>query len=470
MHHSPHTTSSPTLLNPTTPSSSLVVVTTNSSVFSEVVNSGVFSEVVNGSNFSKAVNGSNFSEAVNGSYFSEGNNASAISKIDIASYLTKGDNVTYISEVPIATAAFTNLPSLSAEVISTPVAPAVTAADLFSLELLRMEFASVHLPGLLVNIAIILVTMAFCELLFRLILKNILLGLFRSLCLDFISGGEAVVISWELITVFHQYGQPLWAVLTYLVLSAKLYRYRLEISPCPYSHLMAVLKGLMTPRDAAARVLAQFSGAFVFMDWQKHVWDWGWTSAHIGRSYWVSYGLCAAWLDVSNEFGFFVEFSGGLLCGLAGSIIFDWELFPAASIHKRIAASTSITLLLVLAAFHKTGGFFQPLLAFARTFGCVGMLRPVSVLDHVLVYWLAASLGAVVAMYTAPYCKMILQKLPGFRKPLKIATLATAEEGKGLLLEEDADDEEDEEEVLYPPGGSRKRTASTSRILAKVMD
>ena len=250
MHHTPHTTSSSPLLNPTTPSSSLVVVTTNSSVFSEVVNSGVFSEVVNASNFNKAVNGSTFSE---------GNNAGAISEIDNASYLTKGDNATYISEVPIATAAFANLPSLSAEVISTPVAPPATAADLFSLELLRMEFASVHLPGLLVNIAIILVTMALCELLFRLILKNIHLGLFRSLCLDFISGGEAVVISWELITVFHQYGQPLWAVLTYLVLSAKLYRYRLEVSPCPYTHLMAVLKGLMTPRDAAARVVAQFS-------------------------------------------------------------------------------------------------------------------------------------------------------------------------------------------------------------------
>ena len=65
----------------------------------------------------------------------------------------------------------------------------------------------------------------------------------------------------------------------------------------------------------------------------------------------------------------------------------------------------------MLAAFHKTGGFFHPLLAFARTFGCMGMLRPVSLLDHVLVYWLAASLGAVVAMYTAPYYKMILQRL-----------------------------------------------------------
>ena len=75
----------------------------------------------------------------------------------------------------------------------------------------------------------------------------------------------------------------------------------------------------------------------------------------------------------------------------------------------------------------------------------------------------------MVAMYTVPYCKMILQRLPAFRKPLKIATLAAAEEGKGLLLEE-PDDEEDEEEVLYSYGGSRKRTASTSCILAKMMD
>ena len=58
-----------------------------------------------------------------------------------------------------------------------------------------------------------------------------------------------------------------------------------------------------------------------------------------------------------------------------------------------------MTLLLVLGAFYKTGGFFQPLLALARTLGCVGVLREVTVIDHVLVYWVGPSLGSLLAIY-----------------------------------------------------------------------
>jgi hypothetical protein len=296
--------------------------------------------------------------------------------------------------------------------------------------------------------------MAACELLYRLILTNVIPGLFRSLALDFISGGEAVVVSWELITVFHQYGQPLWALLSYLAMSAKLYRYRAETAACPYTHLQSLLRGWLSPRDAAARILAQFIGARVFFSWQGRVWDWGLATVHRGRSYWMAYGRCTAWLDVSNQLGFLVELGGGLLCGVAGLLIFDWELCPKVSVHRRIAASTSVTLILVLAAFHKTGGFFQPLLAFARTFGCVGALRPVSLLDHVLVYWAGASLGAVLSLYIAPPLKRLLQRLPCCRQPARATALQGLEEGAALLEEED-------EEVLYPQKEGRRRASST---------
>ena len=307
-----------------------------------------------------------------------------------------------------------------------------------------------QLPGLLVSIAIILLTMAGCELLYRNVLTSTLPGLFRSLVLDFIGGGEAVVVSWELITVFHQYGQPLWALLSFLAMVAKYYRYRPEVVACPYTHLQAVLRGWARPLDALARVIAQFAGARVFFSWQTRVWDWSLARVHVGRTYWMSYGLCSAWLDVSNQLGFFVELGGSLVCGLAAILIFDWDLAPRVSIHKRILASTSVTLLVVLAAFHQTGGFFQPLLAFGRTFGCVGVLRPVSPLDHVLVYWVGASLGAVLSMYLAPPIKSLLLALPCLKYRAKTHVTATIEEGKGLL-------EEEEEEVVYP----RRRTSIT---------
>ena len=327
-----------------------------------------------------------------------------------------------------------------------------TESDPFSVLQMKMELQQMQLPGVVVSITIVLVTMFSCELLYRLILKNVIPGLFRSVVLDFVCGGEAVVVSWELITVFHQYGQPLWAVLSYLAMSAKLYKYRVEVIACPYTHLQSLLRGWITPREASARIIAQFIGAEVFFSWQARVWDWGLTGVHVGRSYWMAYGRCAAWLDVPNIVGFCWEFGGGLVCGVAGILIFDWELFPVASIHKRIAASTSITLLAVLAAFHKTGGFFQPLLAFARTFGCVGVLRPVSLLDHLLVYWIGASLGAVLSMYVAPPIKKLMLRLPCFRRPHKAHTLPAVEEGKALL------EEEDDDEVVFP----RRRVSSTS--------
>merc|ERR1712110_294164 len=307
--------------------------------------------------------------------------------------------------------------------------------------------------GVAVSIALILVTMFSCELLYRLVLKNVIPGLFRSVVLDFICGGEAVVVSWELITVFHQYGQPLWAVLSYLAMTAKLYRYRTEVIACPYTHLQSLLRGWITPKEASARILAQFIGAEVFFSWQARVWDWGLTGVHVGRSYWMAYGRCAAWLDVPNIVGFCWEFGGGLVCGVAGILIFDWELFPQVSVHKRIAASTSVTLLAVLAAFHKTGGFFQPLLAFGRTFGCVGVLRPVSLLDHLLVYWLGASLGAVLSMYAAPPIKKLLLRTPCLRRAHKALTLPAVEEGKAFLEEDD-----DDETMVFP----RRRISSTS--------
>ena len=73
--------------------------------------------------------------------------------------------------------------------------------------------------------------------------------------------------------------------------------------------------------------------------------------------------------------------------------------------------SSSVTTTLVLFSFHHTGGFFQPLLAFVRTFGCVGVLQKVTILDHIVVYWLGASFGAILAMYFFKVWKPFLLRI-----------------------------------------------------------
>ena len=130
----------------------------------------------------------------------------------------------------------------------------------------------------------------------------------------------------------------------------------------------------------------------------------------MARSYWTSYGTCQAWLSVPVWVGFMFELTGSLVSGFATALIFDYDLVTRLSVHSRILLSSAITMALVVTSFHHTGGFFQPLLAFARTFGCLGVLREVSILDHVTVYWLGATLGAVLAMYSAQFLKKIITK------------------------------------------------------------
>ena len=295
------------------------------------------------------------------------------------------------------------------------------APDLFALEMLKAEMQDIHLPGLGVSLPIIILSMVSCEIVYRLVLANVIPGLFRSIILDFVSAGEATVISWELITIFQQYGQPCWAVFSFICMVVKTYKYRVECVSCPYSHIQSWLKGYIRLQDMFSRVLAQFVGGSVFFRWQGYIWDLGLTNIHIGRSYWMSRGRCLSWLAVPAWTGFLFEFTGALIAGISAILIFDFEILPRVNIHKRIFLNVCVTLSLVLIAFHHTGGFFQPLLAFARTYGCLGVLQEVTIFDHIVVYWLGASIGAVLSMYLAPLVKRILLKLHFFRGNFPVA-------------------------------------------------
>ena len=73
-------------------------------------------------------------------------------------------------------------------------------------------------------------------------------------------------------------------------------------------------------------------------------------------------------------------------------------------IHLRIQIVTLLTVAAVVSAFYYTGGFYQPLLAFVRTFGCVGYYRPeISASDHVFVYWLGPTIAAVILTAVKSY-------------------------------------------------------------------
>ena len=101
------------------------------------------------------------------------------------------------------------------------------------------------------------------------------------------------------------------------------------------------------------------------------------------------------------------EFTGTLTCGIIGALVYDTITCQSnISRHVRIQITTLTTVAAVLLAFNYTGGFFQPLLASMRTFGCVGYFRPeISIYDHVLVYWIGPTFGAILVTFLYPTIK-----------------------------------------------------------------
>ena len=71
------------------------------------------------------------------------------------------------------------------------------------------------------------------------------------------------------------------------------------------------------------------------------------------------------------------------------------------------------------------------MLAFVRTFGCVGVLQKVTILDHIVVYWIGATLGAILAMYFFKIWKPFL---------LRIKSLKTQRNYKKFKSSDDEDE------------------------------
>ena len=86
------------------------------------------------------------------------------------------------------------------------------------------------------------------ESLLRLLSANLVPGLFRRSLFDLLSSGEATLISWETITVFHAYGLCAFAVTSYVCLIIKQYRFRaFEFVACPYTHVQNAIRSLKKP-------------------------------------------------------------------------------------------------------------------------------------------------------------------------------------------------------------------------------
>ena len=231
------------------------------------------------------------------------------------------------------------------------------------------------------------------------------------------------MVSWELITIYHQYGLLIWTGCTFLNLLCRSYLYRPECVACPYVHITSLLAGHIRGSHVVIRILSQLAGGSVFFRITCSVWDLHLTTIHVGRAQLMSYGECFSWLAVPSWIGFMIESFATLTSCFFANFLFDFHLFPNLSIHRRILMNSTFTICLVLMAFYRTGGFLQPLLAYARTFGCRGVLQEVTPLHHLFVYWVGPTLGAIISFYLAPLVKRKLFGTKMEKKPFEVSGL-----------------------------------------------
>ena len=116
---------------------------------------------------------------------------------------------------------------------------------------------------------------------------------------------------------------------------------------------------------------------------------------HEDREVLTSSRKCSDDLQVSVVTGLVVEMTGTLLCGLTGLLLSD---LPSLRARPRLATALESLagVLLVLAGFELTGGYYSPALALGLKAGCGEAGLP----SHLAVYWLGPCLGALAASHS----------------------------------------------------------------------
>jgi len=132
-------------------------------------------------------------------------------------------------------------------------------------------------------------------------------------------------------------------------------------------------------------IAAQVIGGLVIFRYIRILWSFELTEQHRGRAD----EDCTADLKVSMIFGAAIEGIATCLCRLASRFLGDTD-----AKFGRIADAFFATML-VVAAFDFSGGYLNPALATSLKLGCEGN----TLIEHLVVYWIGASTGALLSVY-----------------------------------------------------------------------
>ncbi|XP_034477424.1 aquaporin-11 [Drosophila innubila] len=220
-------------------------------------------------------------------------------------------------------------------------------------------------------------------------------GIVPVLMNEAIAAAELCACCFELIIVADNFGVATYAIFLFLLTIwwGKVWG---DASACPYTHMEDVLEGRTSFKEMALRTWAELMGGCCVYRIVQVFWWLEFAETHKGRAF----EECNADLQVSPYVGAAIEGVATLLCRLASKTLSLKEPKFSSYIDSFIGTS------LVVAAFNFSGGYFNPVLATALKWGCRGH----SNLEHIIVYWIGACLGALlsVPVFKIPIVKRFL--------------------------------------------------------------
>jgi len=249
-------------------------------------------------------------------------------------------------------------------------------------------------PCIAVSTGFILLTCFLCEALRKIIESTVPDGLLKTALKEAVAGAELCGCGFELIIIADNYGVSVYAIYLFS-LTIWWGQHWGDATACPYLCFEDSINGSMSLLETAVRTVAATIGGVVVFAYIQILWNLEVAETHVGRSHSSAWDICSADLQIPVLHGAIVEGVATMLCRLTTKVLTDKEPQYSSAIDSFIATS------LVVAGFNYSGGYYNPVLATGLKWGCRGH----SHMEFGIVYWLAASIGAIASIYVYPIIK-----------------------------------------------------------------
>lgn len=225
-------------------------------------------------------------------------------------------------------------------------------------------------------------------------------SLARAAATDAVLAVELCATGFEMGAVIEHHGMAAWAAGLFCLVFYQVLRWRELSAPCPYSHLLELLAGRRGAAETAARCGVLLAAGLASYRIARAVWALELAETHVGRPGLVD--ACAVpWTDVPVATAAAAEFAGTFALAVGPPLAAENPTLANNDPAFTAAAVAAMVVAAVWAAVDVSGGMFNPMLATVLLGGCSGH----EWWEHVAIYWVGSTAGAVAAARAYPAIK-----------------------------------------------------------------